>query len=57
MNNLSDQAKFLSICQNGSFEDLQHWIDQNPRFRINQADNTTGNSGLHMTALSEEFSR
>ena len=57
MNSLNDQAKFLNICQNGSPEDLQNWIDQNPRFKINQADSSTGNSGLHMTALSEDFSR
>ena len=57
MNTQHDQSKFLSICQNGSLEDLQQWIDKNPRFKINQADNNTGNSGLHMTALSEDFSR
>ena len=57
MNSFNDQDKFLSICQNGSLEDLQHWFDQKPRFRINQADNATGNTGLHMTALSEGFSR
>lgn len=57
MNSFNDQDKFLNICQNGSPEDLQHWIDQNPRFRINQANHAAGNTGLHMAALSEDCSR
>ena len=57
MNSFNDQDKFLGICQNGSQEDLQHWIDQNPRFRINQANHASGNTGLHMAALSEDCSR
>ena len=57
MNSFNDQDKFLNICQNGSPEDLQHWIDQNPRFRINQANHAAGDTGLHMAALSEDCSR
>ena len=57
MNGPNEQDKFFSQCLNGPLEDLLLWLQERPTFKVIQPDCSTGNTGLHLTALSEDDSR